>query len=188
MFLLRVTGALDAGRVPYAVVGGHAVTLHGTMRETLDLDVALRFSESSFQLAEKALRSLSLEPRLPVTASEVCRFRKDYIRNRNLMEWSFFNHADSSEMVDVILTHDLATMRVIRIRVRDQFVKVASIEDLIRMKEESGRPQDLEDVRALRDCYAAPSAASNGVHNAWRSGERVLASLAQGTHARSGKG
>lgn len=150
MLLLRVTEALDRARVAYAVVGGYAVALHGAVRGTLDIDLALRFSRKQFETAERALRSLSLEPRLPVTASEVFRFREEYIRNRNLTAWTFVNPNRPSEIVDVVLTHDLATMTVERVRVRGKSVKLASIADLIRMKTESGRPQDVEDVKALR--------------------------------------
>ena len=135
MLLLRVTEALDRARVAYAVVGGYAVALHGAVRGTLDIDLALRFSRKQFEAAERALRSLS---------------REEYFRNRNLTAWTFVNPNRPSEIVDVVLTHDLATMTVERVRVRGKSVKLASIADLIRMKTESGRPQDVEDVKALR--------------------------------------
>ncbi len=150
MLLLRVAQAFDRTRVPYALVGGYAVALHGAVRGTVDIDLVIRLREADFLRAERALLSLGLHPRLPVTASEVFRYREEYIRNRSLTAWSFVNPALPSEIVDVILTEDLARMKVRRIKVRSQTVRVASIEDLIRMKRSSGRPQDLEDVEALR--------------------------------------
>ena len=150
MLLLRVARAFDRNRVPYALVGGYAVALHGAVRGTVDVDLVIRLRESDFLRAERALMSLGLHPRLPVTASEIFRYREEYIRNRNLTAWSFVNPALPSEIVDVILTEDLAKMKVRRIKVRGRTVRVASIEDLIRMKRSSGRPQDLEDVGALR--------------------------------------
>src|SRR5262245_22552352 len=150
MLVLRVTAALDAARVPYAIVGGYAVALHGAVRGTVDLDLVLRFSERHFIAAEEAFQSISLAARLPVRAADVFRFREDYIRNRNLLAWSFVNPAEPSEVVDIILTHDLAGMKVKRVRVQGRLVKLASVEDLIRMKTGTGRPQDAEDVRALR--------------------------------------
>jgi hypothetical protein len=124
MWLLRVTAALDHAKVPYALVGGFAVALHGVVRGTVDIDLVLRFRETDFTRADDAFRSIGLMPRLPVTASEVYRFRVEYIENRNVTAWTFVNAANPSEIVDVA--------------------------DLIRMKTKSGRPQDLEDVRALR--------------------------------------
>lgn len=150
MFLFRVVDALRKARVSYAIVGGYAVALHGAVRGTLDIDISLRFSERDFRAAETAFRAISLQPRLPVTASEVFHYRSEYIRNRNLTAWSFVNPAQPSELVDVILTHDLSKMRVKSVRIRGRQIRIASIEDLIEMKSKSGRPQDIEDVKALR--------------------------------------
>lgn len=150
MLLLRVARALDQARVPYALVGGYAVALHGAVRGTVDVDLAIRMKEGDFLRTERALNGLGLQSRLPVTAAEVFRYREEYVRNRSLTAWSFINPALPSELVDVILTEDLAGMKVKKVTVRGQAVRVASIEDLIRMKRASGRPQDLEDVEALR--------------------------------------
>lgn len=150
MFLLKVLDALRKSRVPYALVGGHAVALHGAVRGTLDVDIALRHRERDFIAAEKALRTLGLEPRLPVTAGEVFRFRDEYVRNRNMDAWTFVNPGSPSEIVDIILSEDLSEMKVSQIRVHGRSIRLASVEDLIRMKEKSGRDQDLADIEALR--------------------------------------
>jgi hypothetical protein len=150
MFLFRVVRALDRAKVPYALVGGYAVALHGAVRGTVDIDLVLRFSERDFQRAEKTLRRISLEPRLPVTASEVFQYREEYIRNRNLTAWTFTNPAHPSEIVDIVITHDLSKMKIKRIRVQRRLIKLVSIEDLIKMKTGSDRAQDIEDVKALR--------------------------------------
>jgi hypothetical protein len=149
MLLLRLAAALDAAEVPYALVGGYAVALHGVVRGTVDIDLVLSFRLKSFEGAEAALRSIGLAPRLPVTANEVFRFREEYIENRNLTAWTFVNAADRSEIVDVILTHNLARLKTKRILVRGQAIRIVALDDLIRMKGEAGRPQDLEDIRAL---------------------------------------
>jgi len=91
MFLFRVCDALSAAGVPFAIAGGYAVALHGAVRGTVDVDLVIRLDESSFTRAEQALMTLGLQPRLPVTAAEVFRFREEYIRNRNLLAWSFVN-------------------------------------------------------------------------------------------------
>jgi hypothetical protein len=150
MFILRVATALDAEKVPYALVGGYAVALHGVVRGTVDIDLVLGFHLKHFEGADRAFRAIGLMPRLPVTAQEVFRFREEYIANRQLTAWTFVNAADPSEIVDVILTHDLAGLKTKRVLVRGRAIKIVAIDDLIRMKSEAGRPQDLEDVRALR--------------------------------------
>ena len=91
MFLVELIRALASQRVTYALVGGYAVNLHGLVRGTLDIDLALRFRERDFVKAEQAFRSLGLEPRLPVRAVDVFHFRQEYIDNRNLTAWTFVN-------------------------------------------------------------------------------------------------
>jgi hypothetical protein len=150
MLLVRVAAALDAAKVPYALVGGYAVALHGVVRGTVNIDLVLNFRLRHFEGADSALRSIGLTPRLPVSASEVFRFREEYVANRNLTAWSFVNAADPSEIVDVILTHDLAGLKTKGVRVQGRTIKIVAIDDLIRMKKAAGRPQDLEDVKALR--------------------------------------
>jgi len=135
--------------VPYGLVGGYAVALHGAVRGTLDIDLVLRFDEKQFVRAERALRSIGFESRLPVTAPEVFRFREEYIENRNLTAWSFVNPAVPSELVDVVLTHNLDDLEIETVRVEGRTIRIVALDDLIAMKRRSGRPQDKEDVRAL---------------------------------------
>jgi hypothetical protein len=91
-----------------------------------------------------------LEPRLPVSGQQVFRFRKEYIEQRNLIAWSFFNPKRPSEIVDIVITHDLVKLGTKRVRVGANTLKILAIDHLIRMKEAAGRPQDLEDAAALR--------------------------------------
>jgi uncharacterized nucleotidyltransferase DUF6036 len=150
MLLLKVARGLDRARVPYAVVGGFAVALHGAVRGTVDVDLVIRLREADFQRTERVLNALGLQSRLPVTASEVFRFREEYVRNRNLRAWTFVNLSRPSEIVDVILTEDVADMKIKRLTIENQVVRVASIADLIRMKQGTGRPQDREDIKVLK--------------------------------------
>ena len=151
MLIERVVSALRQARVRFAICGGHAVALHGAVRGTLDVDLVLSLSRRNFTAAETALNGMGLRSRLPLKAEEVFDFREEYIRNRNLIAWSFINPADPTELVDIILTEDLGTMQVDMIPVGGLRLPVVAVADLIRMKEMSGGAQDLEDIRALRD-------------------------------------
>ena len=150
MFLERVVSALRRARVRFAIAGGHAVALHGAVRGTLDIDLVLTFSRENFTATETALNRMGLRSRLPLKAEEVFDFREEYIRNRNLIAWSFVNPADPTEIVDIILTEDLETVQVDMVPVGGLRLPVVAVADLIRMKEKSGRTQDIEDVQALR--------------------------------------
>lgn len=150
IFLDRVLAALRARHVTFALAGGYAVALHGAVRGTVDVDIVLRIERKNLQGAEAALKSLGLVSRLPVDAGMIFDFRDEYIKRRNLKAWSFCNSNNPTEVVDILITHDLKRMRVKRVRTPGGFIPLVSIEDLIAMKTEAGRPQDLEDIRALR--------------------------------------
>lgn len=162
MLLIRVIEALRKARVPHAVAGGHAVALHGAVRGTLDIDLLLKFDEQAFVRAERALRSIGLEPRLPVEAREVFRFRQEWLTRRNLTAWTFVNPQRPSEIVDVVLTHDLAETGTSRVRVDGRQLRIVALDDLIAMKRDSGRAQDLEDVAALEKIRRARSSTRTG--------------------------
>ncbi len=148
-FLEKICVALREAGVRYAVVGGYAVALHGAVRGTIDVDVVLRWTEQSLTGAEAALNGIGLVPRLPVTAREVFAFRDEYAKNRNLIAWNFYNPDDPLEQVDIIITYDLTGKRTRQVNLPSGPVQVLSIKDLIDMKRVSGRPQDMEDIRAL---------------------------------------
>jgi len=148
-FLARIAAALDAAGVRYALVGGYAVALHGAVRGTVDVDIILAWNARSLRSAEQALHGLGLVSRLPITADEVFRFREEYMRNRNLLAWNFYNPKDLTEQLDVVITTDLKGKKVKSVRTADGTVRLLSRADLIAMKRASGRPQDLADVAAL---------------------------------------
>lgn len=148
-FLSRVGAALESAGVRYALVGGYAVALHGAVRGTVDVDVILAWDARSLRAAEKALREIGLVSRLPITADEVFRFRDEYIRNRNLICWNFYNPQDLTEQLDIVISTDLKGKKVQRIETVDGPLHVLARKDLIEMKRRSGRPQDLADIAAL---------------------------------------
>ena len=151
MFVYALADALREAKVRFALAGGYAVALHGAVRGTVDVDIVLRLSKRDFVAAEAALRGLGLLPRLPVSAEQVFDFREEYIKNKNLVAWSFSNPRDPSQLVDIIITHDLARLRTKAVRTGGRTLPVLAVADLIAMKRASGRPQDLEDVRALEE-------------------------------------
>lgn len=150
MFLLKVVKKLDQHQIPYAIAGGYALALHGIVRATMDVDLILNLKKSDFVQFQKAMQELSLQSRLPLLPEQVIEFRKEYIEKRNLIAWSFVNYQDPSEVVDVLLIEDLAKLKTVSLQLGQQKIKVISLNDLIRMKKASGRPQDLVDIENIQ--------------------------------------
>jgi predicted nucleotidyltransferase len=149
MLIENVINTLNEYRVQYTLVGGYAVALHGAVRGTVDIDLVIALNQRSYRQAEKALNNIGLRSRLPISADDVFNFREEYIRNRNLIAWSFNNPDNPLEIVDIIITEDVKKMKsVIKIFNKTR-IKIAAIDDLIKMKKKSGRKQDIEDINAL---------------------------------------
>jgi len=149
MLLIKLVQKLDELKIPYALVGGHAVALHGAVRGTIDIDLVIKWSLKNLRELEEALKELGLSSRLPLTYQDVFNFKDEYIKNRNLIAWNFINPDDPTEQVDIILTTDLSGKSVVSKKIGDFYAKVLAKKDLIEMKKQSGRKQDLIDIEAL---------------------------------------
>lgn len=149
MFIHDVCAALTKAKIPYAIVGGYAVALHGAVRGTVDVDIVVQWTLKNLEMAEKALKALGLVSRIPVTGKDVYNFRDEYVKNRNFIGWNFYDLKNPAKQVDIIITYDLKKPQIETISTRSGKVAVLARKDLIAMKRASGRPQDLEDVKAL---------------------------------------
>ena len=66
-----------------------------------------------------------------------------------MLAWQFVTPVNSAEIVDLLIFEDLNSFQVVRIKAGKSSIPVISKPDLIKMKLASGRPQDLEDIKAL---------------------------------------
>lgn len=151
MFLNSVCNILDQEKVQYAVVGGCAVALHGAIRGTVDVDIAIKWTLINLKNLEKALKKIGLVSTLPITAENLFYFRDEYVENRNLVAWNFYDPNNPLNQLDVVVTFNLHQNDVETIKTNFGKVKVLKVKNLIQMKRKSGRPQDLEDVKALEN-------------------------------------
>lgn len=150
MFIYKLVKKLAENNIEYAIAGGYAVAFHGAVRGTVDIDLIIKLEKESFLKIEKTLEQIGLQSRLPIKAEEVFNFREEYINNRNLITWNFINLNNPIESVDILLLEDLKKFKTININSNNNILKVVSMNDLIKMKKRSGRPQDLEDIKILR--------------------------------------
>lgn len=149
MFLTRVCTTLAAHGVPFAIVGGHAVALHGAVRGTVDVDFVIQWNQQNLENAILAISELGLVSRLPITAEDVYRNRDEYIDKRHLIAWNFYNPQRQDEQLDLIINYDLGDEQPVMLNADGTTIPVLDIERLLAMKKKSGRPQDLLDVEAL---------------------------------------
>ncbi len=146
--------ALAGARVRFVVVGGVAVVLHGHPRLTADLDLVIDLEVEPARRAMDVLAGLGLVPRLPVAASAFAdpSTRNRWVTERNLMVFTMTEPGGMLE-VDLFarspLPFETLWSQAVTVLVGETEVRIAALDDLIAMKREAGRPQDLADVTAL---------------------------------------
>jgi hypothetical protein len=151
MFIHEICKAFQKEHIPYAIVGGYAVALHGAVRGTVDIDVVLKWTKSNLKKIVKTLNELGLVSRLPLDPESVFHFREEYIKNRNLIAWNFYDPKNPLHQVDIIITYDLEGAKVDHFKTPLGNISVLSLNDLIEMKRASGRTQDIEDIKTLEN-------------------------------------
>ncbi len=149
MFIHEVCAAFDKANIPYAIVGGYAVALHGAMRGTIHIDIVIHWTLQNLKSAEKILNQMGLVSLLPLDANDLYHFREEYIKKRNLVAWNFYDPKNPINQIDLIITYDLKKWDIKVIETSLGKIKIVGIKSLIAMKKAAGRPQDLEDIKAL---------------------------------------
>jgi hypothetical protein len=153
--LERVFAALETSGARYLVVGGVAVVLHGHPRFTADLDLVIALDRPNLGAALAALERLGYRPRAPVSLEQFLDpdARRGWIEDKGLTVFSLWSPELPATEIDLFASEpfpfEAAYARAVRIDLGTTTVTVASISDLIALKRQAGRPQDLEDVRTL---------------------------------------
>jgi predicted nucleotidyltransferase len=149
MKLSKLINALKQEKINYMIVGGYAVNFHGYSRNTVDIDLIIKFTLANLKKIEKLLQQMGMVSKLPIDANSVFNFRDEYITNRNLIAWNFYNKNDPTDQIDILINHDINDFKSEKFRVGQLEFKVISKEDLIKMKKKSGREKDLLDIKEL---------------------------------------
>jgi hypothetical protein len=152
-----VIAAHEGAGVRYVVVGGLAVVLHGHPRFTADLDLAIDLSSDEAARAVDVLGTLGLRPRVPVDPAGLAdpAVRATWIESKGMTVLSFWDPDRPLRVVDVFVENPISfgelRERAETLTLGAIPVRIASIPDLIRMKELADRPQDRADIAALNE-------------------------------------
>lgn len=156
MFFQKVIKGLEDKKIRYLVIGGLAVNLYGYNRMTKDLDIMLSFDSENVNKFKELVEDLGFKPRVPVDIIEIAdpnnrEFWKD---KKNMKVFSVFNPENDDEIVDVMIMDYIDFEEAYKNRKilsdKSNAVSVVSFEDLIKLKEISGRDRDLYDIKILK--------------------------------------
>jgi hypothetical protein len=156
LFFQDVLTLLRDGGVQHVIVGGTAVILHGVPRTTADLDIVVDLDPANLRRLVAAMNRLGYQPRAPVDPLELCdaERRREWIESKGMRAFTFHlpGHplADIDVLIDSPIGYAELSRHAERIDAGGLVIRIAAIDDLIRMKTAAGRAQDLDDVDALR--------------------------------------
>jgi hypothetical protein len=154
IFYEEIFRAFQKQKVKYVLVGGIAVNLLGSMRNTADLDVLVEMSNDNLKKIVEILKNQGYRIKQPVDPTEISdrKAREDWIKNKNMKALNFYKEGELKE-VDIIIespvSFEEAKKSIVRIKIDDMTLPVISIDKLIEMKQKTGRAVDKLDIEEL---------------------------------------
>ena len=103
--LEAIIKALNDGNVRYLVAGGLAVSAHGYIRATQDVDLVLALEPDNILRAFGALAKQGYRPLVPITAEQFADadLRRRWIRDKGMRVLNFFSDRHRETNVDVFV-------------------------------------------------------------------------------------
>ena len=143
--LAALTSELDRRLLPFMLIGGQAVLLHGLPRFTADVDVTLAVGPAALGELLAACDALALTPIAPPAESLESFVRRTFVLPAR--------HLASGVRVDFIFSttayEAAAVARATRVPLGGAAVPFATAEDLLIHKLFAGRPRDVEDAEGV---------------------------------------
>jgi len=129
--------------VDYLLVGGYSVILHGYSRTTGDMDILVNRTPENYQKICQAFAAFGM-PMFDLTEG-------NFLRNE---EYDVFTFGRQPVAIDIMIKIKGATFKELykdaNVFITDGVpIKVIRLDDLLRIKKESGRHKDLDDIENL---------------------------------------
>lgn len=156
-----ILSALNAAQVRYLVAGGFAVVAHGYLRFTADLDLVLDLDAENARRTLEVLQRLGYQPRVPVPLAQFAdaQARQFWAEHKNMQVFSLASSLHPATEIDLFIAEPFdfasAYAHAAHLSLMGVEVPVVPLATLLAMKRQAGRPQDLQDIRALEELHGA---------------------------------
>lgn len=150
---VRIFAALQRHGVEYLTIGGVAVNAHGHVRNTRDVDILIEWSAENMQRLAAALADLDAK----LFGADVDLLDVDPRDPEDLLNGANFTLRTAAGGLDLFDPSEIPggrpyeemRPRAVEAVVEGVGIRAVGFDDLIRLKRESGRDRDLEDVATL---------------------------------------
>ena len=151
-----IVRAFQEHDVRYIIVGGLAVVAHGYLRFTADVDVVVDFEPANLERVEAALSLLEYQPRAPVpfAAFKDAATRHQWLHEKNMLVFSLYSSQHARTELDIFIEQPFDFEVAFA---RSEFkeivpgiqARIVAFDDLMTLKTQAGRAQDLADIEQL---------------------------------------
>lgn len=139
--LARMLSVLTEERVEFILVGGVAAVLQGVPVLTQDVDILYRIEEANIDRLHRALERLNAVARHD---PRNLRFEKSHLRTRgHKLSVTNAGPLDILGAINENVTYEDLISKTDELEVAGLLVRVAALEELLRLKRELGRPKDV---------------------------------------------
>jgi predicted nucleotidyltransferase len=147
---------LNKLNIDYLVVGGLAVNFHGVPRMTYDIDLMILLQSDNILNLVNRLTQWGYKPKIPIDPRELADTSKrdSWIKDKGMQAVNFYSETLSIGEIDIVIDapipYDKLKSKAVTIKLEEVKIPTISIHDLIELKSQTGRKQDLSDVEHLR--------------------------------------
>ena len=147
--------ALAQDGIDYVLVGGLAVSLHGVVRGTMDVDIAMSMDDANVVRFIALARRTGLNPSIPASIDELGNAAQldRWFQDKGMIAFSLRESAPAGLVVDVLVRPRVAFETLRARSITKPFgavgIRIASIADLIELKTGTGRSIDAFDIAQL---------------------------------------
>lgn len=139
----RVLAAFKKYNVDYILIGGYAVALHGVPRATNDIDILIKPEEDNFVKLRKALYEVFND----AAVNDIILIDKE---DYNVTRYGTPQGYAIDILVKIGELYDYYNIKFHEIEIEKIKVNIADIDSLIKLKENTSRNIDQEDVHNLK--------------------------------------
>jgi len=151
----EILRAFQKEKVKYILVGGIAVNLLGSLRSTADMDILVEMSDGNLKKVVTILKKNGYHVKQPVDPIGIAdkATRESWIKDKHMKAFNFYKEEGLKE-VDIIIDTPVyfedAKKDILWIKSGDIRIPVISVNDLIKMKRNTGRNIDKLDIEVLK--------------------------------------
>lgn len=146
---LKILKLLSKREIPFVIVGGAAMALHGIPRSTLDIDIVVPAEASALNRLFSAVQDRGLLNR---DKSIVTIVDKPHLL---IGQWITLQEKGGLELIDVFFENEKVFRRLLKRAKKIKGAKsnfyIVALDDLEKMKNKSARPIDLADIALIRE-------------------------------------